>query len=81
MLVPQRCVSEVQGNYFVMRVNKDSIVEQVSLELGEPYRDYFIVKKGLSAKDQVVFEGLQRAINGSSVKVETVQFNSQYKGN
>jgi membrane fusion protein (multidrug efflux system) len=79
LLIPQRCISEVQGNYFAMRVNAEGKVEQVSVKLGADYRDYFIVEEGLSANDKVVFEGLQRAKSGSQVVAETVEFKSQYK--
>ena len=80
LLIPQRCVTEVQGNYFAMRVSDDGKVEQASLKLGQAYRDYFIVKDGLSPNDKVVFEGLQRAKSGTVVEAETIAFKSQYKG-
>jgi membrane fusion protein, multidrug efflux system len=79
LLVPQRCVTEVQGNYFVMRVKKDGIVEQVPVQLGQPYRDYFVVLGGLSANDNVIFEGLQLAKPGSPVEAEVITFQSQFK--
>ncbi len=79
LLIPQRCISEVQGNYFAMRVNAEGKVEQVGVQLGPDYRDYFIVEEGLSAGDQVVFEGLQRAKSGNQVDAEAVEFKSQYK--
>lgn len=80
LLVPQRCVNEVQGNYSVMRVNANSEVEQVNIKLGQAYKDYFIVNDGLSANDKVVFEGLQSAKNGSLVEAELIAFKSQVKG-
>lgn len=80
LLVPQRCVSEVQGNFFVMRVNDKGEVEQVGVNLGQTYKDYFIVKDGLSPNDKIVYEGLQRAKNGSLVNPEIVDFKSQFKG-
>jgi membrane fusion protein (multidrug efflux system) len=79
LLIPQRCITEVQGNYFAMRVNAEGNVEQVGVQLGPDYRDYFIVEEGLSENDKVVFEGLQRAKSGSQVDAQTVEFKSQYK--
>jgi membrane fusion protein (multidrug efflux system) len=80
LVVPQRCISEVQGNYFVMRVKDNGEVEQVAVQLGQAYRDYFIVKEGLSPNDYIVYEGLQRAKSGSIVEAEVIQFQSQFKG-
>lgn len=78
LLIPQRCVNEVQGNFSAMRVNAEGTVEQVSLGLGPAYRDYFIVKEGLKAGDRVVYEGLQKAGKGSTVEAVEVVFVSQY---
>jgi membrane fusion protein (multidrug efflux system) len=79
LLVPQRCVSEIQGTYNVMKVGEDGKAQKVTVELGEPYRDFYIVKEGLSANDKVIFEGLQRANNGTVVDAEVVNFESQVK--
>ncbi|TPV31430.1 efflux RND transporter periplasmic adaptor subunit [Paucihalobacter ruber] len=79
LLVPQRCVNEVQGNYFVLRVKESGEVEQVGVQLGQSYRDYFIVLDGLSPNDKVIYEGLQRAKTGFQVEAEVVEFQSQFK--
>ncbi len=78
LLIPQRCVSEVQGNFSAMRVNAEGAVELVPLVLGPAYRDYFIVKEGLHAGDRVVYEGLQKAGRGGTVEAVEVEFASQY---
>jgi membrane fusion protein (multidrug efflux system) len=79
LLVPQRCVSEIQGTFNVMKINDEGLAEKVMVEIGEAYKDYFIVKSGLSPNDNVVFEGLQRAKNGVKVDAEKVKFKSQAK--
>ncbi len=77
LLVPQRCVTEVQGNFSVMRVNADGNAERVPVVLGPPHRDYFIVNEGLTAGDRVIFEGLQKAGKGGAVEAIEVEFKSQ----
>jgi membrane fusion protein (multidrug efflux system) len=77
LLVPQRSVVEVQGVFSVMRVDDAGKVEQVMIQLGQAYKDYFVVEKGLSPNDKVIFEGLQRAKNGGVVTAEEVAFKSQ----
>jgi multidrug efflux pump subunit AcrA (membrane-fusion protein) len=47
------------------------------IQLGQPYKDYFVVQEGLSPNDKVVFEGLQRAKNGGMVTPEVIEFKSQ----
>ncbi len=77
LLVPQRCVSEVQGNFSVMRVNAEGIAERAPVVLGPAHLDYFIVQEGLKAGDRVIFEGLQKAGKGGSVEAVEVEFKSQ----
>jgi membrane fusion protein (multidrug efflux system) len=79
LLVPQRCVNEIQGTYNVLKVDDNGKVQKVSVELGEPYKDYFIIKQGLKKGDKVILEGLQRAGNGATVDPEVVKFESQVK--
>lgn len=79
LLVPQRCVNEIQGNFSVMRIKENGEVAQVNINLGPAYKDYFIVNEGLSPNDQVIYEGLQRAKNGSMVEAELIEFKSQVK--
>lgn len=78
LLVPQRCVVEVQGTFSVMRVNDAGIVEHVMIKPGPTYKDYYIVLEGISAGDRVIYEGLQRARKGSAVEATEVVFESQY---
>ena len=68
VMIPQRCLSELQGLYTVSLVNKDNIIENKRVEVGEPIGNFRIVRKGLSAGDQVVYEGLQKIRKGMTVK-------------
>lgn len=77
LLVPQRCVFELQGNYNVLAVDDAGMVSQKRIEILETYRDYFIVQSGLKAGDKVLLEGLMTVKPGSQVAVEVVNFNSQ----
>lgn len=77
LLVPQRCVFELQGNYNVLAVDDAGMVSQKRIEILETYRDYFIVQSGLKAGDKVLLEGLMTVRPGSQVAVEVVNFNSQ----
>jgi membrane fusion protein (multidrug efflux system) len=78
LLIPQRCVSEFQGRYNVMLLADSSKVEQREIEIIGPYRDYFLIKKGLSKGDLIVFEGLQKVKEGMRVEPFTIDFESQY---
>lgn len=78
LLVPQRCVSEFQGKHNVMVVADSNKVEQRSVQIQGPYKDYFLIGDGLKEGEKVVFEGLQKIKNGSVVNPETIEFESQF---
>jgi membrane fusion protein (multidrug efflux system) len=79
VLVPQRCVTEVQGTHSVMVVDAEGNVEQRMVEIKDNYRDYFLVSQGLKPGERVVLEGLQRARSGGKVSPELVEFVSSYQ--
>jgi membrane fusion protein (multidrug efflux system) len=78
MLLPQRCVQEMQGRYNVFVVNDDNTVEFREIEVGTVHATSFlVVTSGLSAGEKVVYEGLQMVRSG--IKVNPVLKEVPYK--
>ena len=68
ILIPQRCVMELQGKYSVFVVNGEDQVEFRSVEVASSYEtSYLIVSSGLSPGERVVYEGLQKVKSGTKV--------------
>jgi len=68
LLVPQRCVQEMQGNYNVFVVNESNEVEFRKIEVASTYQtSYMIVSSGLAPGEKVVYEGLQKVKSGAKV--------------
>lgn len=68
LLIPQRCVQEMQGNYNVFVVNDNNEVEFRKIEVTSSYEtSYVIVSSGLSPGERVVYEGLQKVKSGTKV--------------
>ncbi len=68
LLIPQRCVQEMQGNYNVFVVNENDEVEFRSIEVSTTYEtSYMVVSSGLEAGERVVYEGLQKVKSGIKV--------------
>jgi membrane fusion protein, multidrug efflux system len=67
LLIPQRCVSELQGIYQVGVVDKENKVTIRTVKLGPQYQDTWVVDSGLEPGDQVVVDGLQRVRTGMTV--------------
>ena len=77
LIIPQRCVSELQGKYSVFTVDKDNKLVSKEIQIGEKFNDYYIVKSGLAENDRVVIEGLQKVGTGMQVEPNVVDFVSQ----
>ncbi len=68
LLIPQRCVQELQGNYHVFVVNQDNTVEYRDITVGSIYAtSFYVVTSGLQPGEKVVYEGLQMIRSGAKV--------------
>lgn len=81
LLVPQRCVNELQGQYSVFVVNSENIIESRKIKIGEKFNDYYLVAEGLKANDKIVLEGLQKVGSGMEVVPVVTKFESQTNTN
>lgn len=78
LLVPQRCVTEFQGNFFVMKLGPENTIVQQRIEIASSYNDYYLVASGLQAGDRVVIDGLQKVQNGMVISPVDTVFQSKY---
>lgn len=67
LLVPQRCVVEVQGFRQVAVVSDDNKVSFRAVTCGERIGSDWVIEKGLKPDDTVVVEGLQKIKDGATV--------------
>jgi membrane fusion protein (multidrug efflux system) len=67
LLVPQRCVGELQGTYQVAVVNDENTVQIRNVKMGERSGDLWIVRDGLKPGDRVIAEGIQKVSDGIKV--------------
>jgi membrane fusion protein (multidrug efflux system) len=67
LLVPQRAVGELQGNYQVALVGADDTVKIQNVKVGERFGDLWVIREGLKPGDRVVAEGTQKVANGTKV--------------
>ena len=68
LLVPQRAVTELQGNYQVAVVDDRGAVSVRPIKVGERVGSQWIVASGLNAGERVVAEGTQRVKPDQTVR-------------
>jgi membrane fusion protein (multidrug efflux system) len=67
LLVPQRAVSELQGQYQVAVVDADNVVRMRTVTVGERSGTLWVITEGLKPGERVVLEGLQKVKDGMKV--------------
>ncbi|MCU4176138.1 efflux RND transporter periplasmic adaptor subunit [Carboxylicivirga sp. N1Y90] len=77
LAVPQRCVSELQGQHSVFVVNDSNKVESRQIIVGDRLADYWAVKEGLQVGEKIVIDALQKVRNGVIIEPELIEFKSQ----
>ena len=65
--IPQVAVSQDGNGKYVM-VIKDGVAEQRYVEIGDSFKDRFVVKNGLTTEDKIAITGVQKLSNGQKVK-------------
>ncbi len=76
LLIPQRCVVELQGQYSVYTVDGSNKVESRQVVVGERVADLWLIEEGLNASEKVVIEGLQYVRSGVEIKPVLTEFKS-----
>ena len=77
LLVPQRCVTELQGQYSVYVIEEGNIVKSRHVNVAAKIGDLWLITEGLNADDQVVIDGLQKVATGMVVVPVPSEFTSQ----
>ncbi|MEJ2656578.1 MAG: efflux RND transporter periplasmic adaptor subunit [Desulfobacterales bacterium] len=68
ILVPQRCVLELQGTYSVYVLGDDDKVHTRGVKAGPKIKQFWLITEGLKPGERIVYEGLQRVKEGTVVK-------------
>ena len=77
LLIPKRCVMELQGQYSVYIVNSENKIEARQIKTGARIGDMQLVKEGLKPSDKVVLEGLQKVAGGMEIIPVITEFVSK----
>ena len=70
LLVPQRAVSELQGNYRVFVVGNDNKVNLRTVTLGPTIGQMQIIQNGLKPGETIIADGTQRVTEGMTVRTK-----------
>jgi membrane fusion protein (multidrug efflux system) len=77
LLVPQRAVVETQGSYSVVVVGPDNKAIIRPVKTGQRVGQMWVITDGISAGEQVIAEGMQKAREGTVVQPKKFNPNGQ----
>ena len=77
ILIPQKCAKELQGQFSVLLVNNENIVEAKQVVVIDKIGEFYIIKEGLNNGDKIIMEGLQKARSGMEIIPQVTEFVSQ----
>ena len=74
LLVPQRCITELQGQASVFVVDENNTVQFRQVEASLTKDGLWLIESGLEAGETVVFEGIQKVRSGTLIKPVLTEF-------
>jgi RND family efflux transporter MFP subunit len=78
LLIPQKSTFEIQENLYVYVVNKDNVVQLRSVQPKLRMPHLYVIQSGLTAEDNIIFEGIQRVKEGDKVNPEQVSMDKGF---
>ncbi len=76
VMIPQKSTYDIQDKTFVFVVNSDSTVESKPVTVWDISGYFYIIEKGLSPGERIVYEGTGRLRDGMKIIPETVSLDS-----
>jgi membrane fusion protein (multidrug efflux system) len=67
ILIPQRCVTELQGTHSVYVVDEGNQAQRREVKAGPKIKQFWLILEGLKPGESVVYEGLQKVRDGAAV--------------
>ena len=80
ILIPQRSLTELQGQYSVMTANAENKIEVKPVVIGKRIGDMVIIEQGLNVGEKVVIDALQKVRPGMEIVPVASEFTSKNPG-
>lgn len=76
MLIPQKSTFEIQDRTYVYVIGQNGKLQTKPVKVANTLTYYFIIEEGLSADDQIVYEGVQNLKEGMEVAATKIEAES-----
>ncbi|WP_083631306.1 efflux RND transporter periplasmic adaptor subunit [Labilibacter marinus] len=79
IVIPHRCLQELQGQYNVLVVNDKNEVKFRTVEIAQQHGDLMVIKSGLNVGEKVLLEGFTQVKTGMTIVPKITEFKSVTK--
>jgi RND family efflux transporter MFP subunit len=73
LVIPQKATFEIQDRVFVYVVGKDNVLKTRQIQIQSRIPNLYILSKGLTTDERIVYEGIQSASDGLKIKPKTIK--------
>ena len=70
LVIPQRATFEVLNKRYVYVIDEQNVAHQREIVIQNELEDIFVIKKGLTAEEKIVLEGIRQVRDGDCVEYE-----------
>jgi membrane fusion protein (multidrug efflux system) len=70
LVIPQKATYEIQDKLYVFVVDRNNVLRSRNILIGGAFPDLYIVSNGLSARDKILLEGVQKVKDDDKIKYE-----------
>jgi membrane fusion protein (multidrug efflux system) len=77
VVIPQRCVSELQGQFSVYTIDKDNKVQIRQVKPSIKINDLWVIEEGLESNEKILLEGIQSVRGGMKIDPQLTTFESK----
>jgi RND family efflux transporter MFP subunit len=70
IIIPQKTTFEIQDKQYVYVVDKNNIVRAKNIEIKQRLQHLYVLEKGLSPTDKIIYEGIQNLNEGDKITPE-----------
>ena len=73
LIIPQKATFEVLEKKYVFVVDEEKVVHQKEIEIAAEMPDLYVIKKGVTAKDKIMLEGIRKVRDNDKIEKFTYE--------
>jgi RND family efflux transporter MFP subunit len=76
LIIPQKATFEIQDKIYVFVLDKNNTIQSRNIEIKQRIQHLYVIESGLSADDNIVFEGIQSLKDGDKIEPQFMPMKS-----